>query len=108
MFSFTFLFVLNNTNVPTPAFTKTPVINIGIEIIFSINNSVNITDDAQFGINPISPAIIGPKMKLLLITFEIVSSPTRFITQFIINVVTNINKNIFAECFIADFTIPSS
>ena len=64
-FSLKFLFVLNNTNSPTPAFTATPDINTGIAITFSTNNSVNITDDAQFGINPTNPAIIGPNMIFL-------------------------------------------
>ena len=56
------LLVLNNTSNPTPALTATPDIKTGIEITFSTNNSVNITDEAQFGINPINPAIIGPNI----------------------------------------------
>ena len=74
-FSFLFSFVLNNTNNPTPAFTHNPEINIGIDITFSTNNSVNTTDDAQFGINPIIPATIGPNIIFLLTIFARFSWP---------------------------------
>ena len=77
IFSFLFSFVLNNTNNPTPAFTHNPEINIGIDITFSTNNSVNTTDDAQLGIRPIIPAINGPITGLLSIRFPKVSSPTK-------------------------------
>ena len=103
-----FLFVLNSTNNPTPAFTATPEIKIGIEITFSINNSVIITEDAQFGINPISPAIIGPNITFLLIKCAIVSSPIYVITPLSISVIININIVIFIVCFNADEKIPSS
>ena len=81
-FSFLFSFVLNNTNNPTPAFTHNPEINIGIDITFSTNNSVNTTDDAQFGINPIIPATIGPNIIFLLTIFARFSWPIISIIPF--------------------------
>ena len=107
-FSFLFSFVLNNTNNPTPAFTHNPEINIGIDITFSTNNSVNTTDDAQFGINPIIPATIGPSITFLLTIFARFSWPIISIIPFITSVIININKNIFNVCFNADFIIPCS
>lgn len=106
-FSFIFLFVLNNTSSPTPAFTATPDIKTGIDITFSTNSSVNITDDAQFGINPISPAIIGPNTRFWLIKFAIASSPINVITPFITNVIKNINTIIFSVCFAYETRIHS-
>ena len=91
IFSFTFLFVLNNTNSPTPAFTATPDINTGIDITLLINNSVKITDEAQFGINPIKPATIGPNITFLLIKCAIVSSPIYAIIPLSTSVMKNMN-----------------
>ena len=59
IFSFAFLFTLQSINIPTPAPTNSPDIIVAIFITFSKYNWVNITDDAQFGINPTNPAIIG-------------------------------------------------
>ena len=53
IFSFLFLFVLNNTNIPIPAPVKSPDIKDANEIALLKNNSVSITDEAQFGISPI-------------------------------------------------------
>ena len=108
IFSFTFLFVLNNTNSPTPAFTATPDINTGIDITLLINNSVKITDEAQFGINPIKPATIGPNITFLLIKCAIVSSPIYAIIPLSTSVMKNMNIVMFKVCLIADVTIPSS
>ena len=99
---------MKSTNSPTPALTATPEINIGIEITFSINNSVKITDEAQFGINPINPAITGPNITLLLIKCDILSSPINLIIPFKIRVITNIKIAIFIACFNAELKIPLS
>ena len=107
-FSLMFLLVLKSTNNPTPAFTATPEISTGIEITFEINNSVNITDDAQLGTRPIKPAIIGPSITFLLIKCAIVSSPIYVIIPFRISVITNMNIVIFNVCFVAEETIPTS
>ena len=77
IFSFKFLFTLNNTSNPTPAFTKSPEIIMLSVTTFSKYNLVSITEEAQFGINPISPASIGPKIKLLARIFEMLSSPIK-------------------------------
>ncbi len=54
------LFVLHNTKTPTPAPTNNPESNVEIVIPPDKYNCVRITEEAQFGINPIIPAIIGP------------------------------------------------
>ncbi len=76
MFSFMFLFILNSINIPAPAFTNNPAINEPKAIISDKYNSVIITDEAQFGINPISAAIIGSNIDASCIIFFKVSSPT--------------------------------
>ena len=68
IFSFRFLFILNNIIIPRPEFTSKPPISVPNPITLLINNSVNITDDAQFGISPISPAKIGPSIGLFKIS----------------------------------------
>ena len=75
MFSLIFLFTLNNTIKPSPELTSNPPINVPIPIIFPVNNSVSITDDAQFGIKPIKHASIGANNLLFDIKFDILSSP---------------------------------
>ena len=60
IFSFSLLFVLNNTASPTPAPVNNPAIILPSEITFSKYIFVIITDAAQFGINPINDVIIGP------------------------------------------------
>ena len=60
IFCFKFLFILNNTNRPVPAFANKPPINEPKLMIFDRYNSVILTDEAQFGIRPISAATIGP------------------------------------------------
>lgn len=77
VFSFMFLFTLNKTNIPNPAFTSNPASIVAILITFVKYNFVRITDDAQFGINPINPAIIGPNTGLFSIKFDKLSSPTK-------------------------------
>ena len=103
-FSFLFSFVLNNTNNPTPAFTHNPEINIGIDITFSTNNSVNTTDDAQFGINPIIPATIGPNIIFLLTIFARFSWPIISIIPFITSVMIMLyffhNDNVRVHIFL--------
>ena len=75
IFSFKFLFILNNTISPSPEFTSSPPINVPNPITLLTNSSVSITDDAQFGISPISPAIIGPSIGLFKISPARVSFP---------------------------------
>lgn len=94
IFSLILLFVLNNTASPTPAPVNKPDIILPSEITFSKYIFVIITDAAQFGINPISDAIIGPITCLFNIQLAIVSSPTKCTTVFIINVIIIINNNI--------------
>ena len=93
IFSFILLFVLNNTASPTPAPVNNPDIILPSDITFSKYIFVIITDAAQFGINPISDVISGPITGLFNIQIAIVSSPTKFTTLFIINVIIIINKN---------------
>ena len=62
IFSFMFLFVLNNTASPTPAPVSKPDIMLAADITFSRYIFVKITDAAQFGIRPIRLATIGPKI----------------------------------------------
>ena len=69
---------------------------------------VSITDDAQFGINPISPAINAPSIGLFDINPPNASSPIILIIIFYISDIIKINTNTFTVCFIADFHIPSS
>lgn len=59
-----FLLDLNNTNTPTPELVKSPEINELNDMAFPINNSVKITEEAQFGINPINEVIKGANMLL--------------------------------------------
>ena len=63
-------------------------------ITFSTNNSVKITDEAQFGISPTKLARIGPKILLLLKILLIVSSPIKCINKFSIKDTIIINTNI--------------
>jgi len=60
IFCFRFLFILNNTSRPAPAFANKPPISEPKLIIFDKYSSVIITDEAQFGINPINAATTGP------------------------------------------------
>ena len=91
IFSFIcFLFVLNNTNKPTPAPVNNPAISDAILITFSIYKLVIITDAAQFGIKPIKLEIIGPKKILFFINVSIVCSPITPIRALIINVIITI------------------
>ena len=94
IFSFKFLFTLNNTSNPTPAFASNPAIKIEAVIKFSTYNLVIITEDAQFGIKPINPAITGPKILLFIIKLDNVSSPIKCITRFKTNVIISINIKI--------------
>ena len=77
MFSLIPLFVLNNTASPTPAPTNKPAIIVPTEMIFSKYICVIITDEAQFGIRPINPEMIGPNIGLSSINEAIVSSPIK-------------------------------
>ena len=77
IFSLTPLFVLNNTASPTPAPTNSPAIIVPTDIIFSKYICVIITDEAQFGIKPIKPDIIGPNIGLSSIKLAMVSSPIK-------------------------------
>ena len=72
-----FLFTLNNTNIPIPDPTSNPPITDPNEITSSKYNCVKITEPAQFGINPISPAITGPITGLLSIKLDKFSSPIK-------------------------------
>ena len=76
-FSFIPLFILNKTASPTPAPTNNPEIKVATDIISFKYICVIITDDAQLGINPISPDIIGPIIGLFCKKFAIVSSPIK-------------------------------
>ena len=96
---------LNNTTSPTPAPTNNPDNIVETFIIFSKYNLVNITDEAQFGINPINPAIIGPNIGLLVTNVAIASSPIIVINIFTTNVIINIKIVIVPVCFNADLTI---
>ena len=78
MFSFSFLFVLNSTASPTPAPVNNPAIILPADIKFSKYIFVIITDAAQFGINPINPAITGPNIFLFNNKFEMFSSPIKY------------------------------
>ena len=86
IFSFKFLFTLNNTISPTPALTNKPAINVATVIKPSKYNWVIITEAAQFGISPTIPAITGPKIGLLEIKIESVSSPIKCIIVLITNI----------------------
>ena len=108
IFSFMPLLVLNNTANPTPAPTSKPAIIVPTDIIFSKYICVMITEDAQFGINPIAPDIIGPSIGLSNIKDAIVSSPIICIAILITKVMINIKINIFTVCFKADLKIPCS
>ena len=108
-FSFIFLFTLNNINNPTPAPTSSPESIVASVITFPKYNCVNITDEAQFGINPTNPAIVGPSSQLLSIKLDKASSPTICITVFNIKVIISMYTNILIECFKEDFNmLPSS
>ena len=52
------------------------------------------TDAAQFGINPINDVIIGPIIGLFRIKFAIVSSPTKYTSKFIINVIVDSKEDV--------------
>ena len=93
-FSFKFLFTLNSTNKPTPEFTSKPAIIEPIVIMFSRNNSVKITELAQFGIIPIKDAKIGPTNGVLTNRPAILSSPIPCIIIFNIKLITNMYANI--------------
>ena len=66
IFSFFCLFCLNSINNPTPEPANKPEIQLPKGIRFWIYNSVIMTLDAQFGINPIIDVISGDKILLLL------------------------------------------
>ena len=77
IFFFIPLFALNNTASPTPDPTNNPEIIVAAEITFSKYICVKITDEAQLGIKPINPAIIGAKIGLFSINPAITSSPIK-------------------------------
>lgn len=108
IFSFKFLFILNNTIIPSPEFTSSPPISVPSPITLLTNSSVNITEDAQFGISPISPAKIGPSIGLFKIKLAKVSFPITCNTRFKTIETISIKINIWIVCFIEDFIIPSS
>lgn len=108
IFSFKFLFILNNTIIPSPEFTSSPPISVPSPITLLTNSSVNITEDAQFGISPISPAKIGPSIGLFKIKLAKVSLPITCNTRFKAIETISIKINIWIVCFIEDFNIPSS
>ena len=86
---------MNRTANPTPAPVNNPAIKLETDITFSKYIFVIITDDAQFGINPINAAIIGPIIGLFNNRCAMFSSPTKCTTRFIINVTNIINgKNV--------------
>ena len=91
-FSFKSLFTLNNTNIPIPEPTSRPPIIEPKEITCSRYSCVNTTDPAQFGINPKSPAIIGPTTGIFKTKFAKFSSPINSTIIFTINVIIIINN----------------
>ena len=68
--------------MPTPAFTNSPPIIIAKLKTPDKYNSVNITEEAQFGIKPISPPISVPNIGLFSISPPNLSSPTNSIIIF--------------------------
>ena len=79
--------------------TSNPEIIVAADITFSKYICVNITEDAQFGINPIIPAITGPNIGWFLKNPAIVSSPIKYITKFIIKVLITIKMCIRDSSF---------
>ena len=77
MFSLTFLFSLNSTNIPIPAFTQRPVTIDPKLNIPPIYISVKITEDAQFGISPTRSANSGWKAELVFKKLAILFSPIK-------------------------------
>ena len=108
IFSFKFLFLLNNTKSPTPAPEHNPATSDPNEIIPFKKPCVKITDAAQFGISPIKDAIKG-WIKLSFKKREVnFSSPVISIARLKIKDAINTNKNILTVCISADFIMPSS
>ena len=70
-----FLLDRNKTSKPTPDPTNNPDNIVGVLITLDRYNSVNTTEEAQFGINPITPAITGPKKVVLFKKLDKESSP---------------------------------
>lgn len=69
-FSLIFLLFLNSTNREAPLLVNNPPINAPIDMELFIYNSVNITLDAQFGINPIKLVINVPNMVFVKNIFD--------------------------------------
>ena len=107
IFSFKFLFVLNNTMSATPLPVRSPDKRDAKSIILLKYNCVIITLDAQFGNSPTRLEINGENILPFKKIFDILSSPNKYITEFKINVIININIIIFTVCFIADIKILS-
>ena len=101
-----FLLTLNKTSKATPLPVNKPDIKDPNEIILLKYNSVIITLEAQFGINPIKLDKIGPKILFLNIMLPKFSSPIKYITIFKMNELKTINKPTFNVCFIEDIIIP--
>ena len=76
MFSFIFLFDLNNTNRAVPLLDRRPASSAGNDIALFKYNSVRITLAPQLGINPISEVINEPKILFLRRILDSNSSPT--------------------------------
>lgn len=92
IFSFIFLFCLNNINRPKPDPDSNPAIQLPKGIICSKYNSVITILDTQLGINPRILDNIGLIILLSLIN---VISVSESITKFNIMFIIKINENIF-------------
>ena len=77
---------------------QSPAIQEPIFILPAKNNSVIITDAAQFGISPTKDTINGSKKPVDNIKTVIASSPTNSTKQPNIILIINMNENIFNEC----------
>ena len=108
IFSFIFLFPLNNTIIAVPLPVNSPHINDEIFIALFKYNSVNITLAPQLGINPIILVTNGPNIVSFRNNFDKKSSPIYVNIMLMMKFITNMNKEIFIVCLTDDFNIPCS
>ena len=81
-----FLFFVHKIKSPTPAPADNPATKAGKDKVPYINNSTSKTDDAQFGISPITLAIKTWRYLFVVRTFAKASVPQYPMIRFITNV----------------------
>ena len=90
------LFVLNSTSRPSPEPESSPASAGPAPIMPSIYRCVIMTDEAQFGIRPMSAAAASPSTGSESSQPETVFSPIIYIMIFIASVATKINNVIWS------------